>query len=351
MNTETPSSDVLDTLTGLWDEHDAEASDEDTAASKKAEEGEESTDESTDELEGEEQEKDEKEESSQEEDAESATPQDRWPAELKEQFDEWNPEKQEEFLADVAPLQARIDELQSKMTKATQEVAESNGLGAVSDQAGDYLGQFGDEEQQVKTIVTHLRWGAVLHHGSPEQKREMIQNLATHFKVDLGTTTSASENVEDEDDEYTDPETRKLRAENAEFRQRLSSLESSNIATSRAAGAQDIKSFEDATGKDGKLLHGHFSKVSSRMGALMTKDRKLSMEDAYTAACWSNEEVRKELLKATNATTEKDRKERVRKAKNAKPVRKGSTAVTKKETDKTLVQVMSEVHDELSASG
>lgn len=135
----------------------------------------------------------------------------------------------------------------------------------------------------------------------------------------LGFTSKTGE----DDDEYTDPEVRKLRKEIEDLRrqnqQTVSQYQLETQSQQQQQALKTVQDFKDAKDDDGSLLHPHFENVKGMMQALITNGSAGDLQSAYEQAVWSVPEYREEVIKQQKEEArrqeQKRRKEAADKAK------------------------------------
>lgn len=157
--------------------------------------------------------------------------------------------------------------------------------------------------------------------GSPEQKAQLFQKLATDYGVDLKSLSS--------EPAWVDPEVVRLRKEMADVKSTLSAGES---ARQKALVDQQRASIEAFAADPANV---HFNTVLSDMTDLVQKGQATTLKDAYEKAVWLNptsraaEMTRQQAESSAKAQAEADAKAAAAKASTAANVRtraKGGSA-------------------------
>jgi hypothetical protein len=143
----------------------------------------------------------------------------------------------------------------------------------------------------VTAYQNYLKTAYTLRTGSPEQKAQVLNDLARTFNVPVqgGGNAPAGQ----EDDIYVDPDIQALQQTIAAQNQRIAQMENGVAQREQSAQQdeiqsidQDIDSFAKAEG------HEHFSEVRLLMGALMTGGQAGDMDEAYEMAINAHPKIR-----------------------------------------------------------
>ena len=190
-------------------------------------------------------------------------------------------------------------------------------------------------------LETYLSTAYQLRNCTPRQKHAIVQNMATHFGIDIHAM---------EDDLPPDPQ------QPAMSEQHVANLVEQRLQThtNRAGAAAQVETFVNQRDTDGNLAHPHFDKLRTTMAAFINTGDDL--EAAYTKAVRSDPELYEEAIKAdvlkqTKAKTNGELK-KVSKAKKAAGVKVNGGQKAKdvpSAKNETIVQTMQRVRDELSS--
>jgi hypothetical protein len=275
-------------------------------------------------------------ETPQEEPSDEAVPPATWTAEAKEMFSGLDPVLQQEVLKrekDYAQgIQKHADA--AKTADAYEQVI------------APYKAMIAAEgSNPVQAIASLFNTAYQLRSGTPEQKAQLILQLANQYGADLSQVTPSQD-----EDEYVDPEIKSLKDE-------ISSLKQTTQSQMQAAQNQQLVSLQqqiDAFSKDPKNVH--FEKVQSTMSSLLTSGGATTLEEAYDKSLYLVPEIRESIIqeqvKEAEAARVKKESEAAAKAKKAAGVQlqneEGAGTVTA--TDGTMEEELAAAYDKANAS-
>lgn len=180
---------------------------------------------------------------------------------------------------------------------------------------------------QEQAIQYLLNAHGVLTNNPVEGIKWLMRNYGVDEKQFTPTTVAP-----DEDEEFLDPEVRKLRDEVTALKQ--SSQTSLQQAEQRRQQAMyaEINEFRDAVDENGDPLHPHFADTVGVMSGLLQSGRATDMKSAYEQAVWAIPEYRDHVIEQQA----KDRAAAELKAKTetANKATRASTSVTGKGSSK-----------------
>lgn len=140
------------------------------------------------------------------------------------------------------------------------------------------------EEQVIQNLLNAQN---VLNSNPVEGIRWLMRSYGIDEKQFMPTSVEP-----DEDDEYLDPEVRKLREEIAT----LKNSAQQNLLLAEQRRQQElmaqINEFRDAVDDKGEPLHPHYGEVIGVMAGLLQSGRATDMESAYEQAVWAVPEYR-----------------------------------------------------------
>jgi hypothetical protein len=153
-----------------------------------------------------------------------------------------------------------------------------------------------------------------LRHGTPEQKRAVVDLIVRDYGIDL--------NQEQPVEEWEDPSVKRLRQEV----QTLQGIEAQRQHAAAAHAHQQrlaaVKAFEDEKGADGKPLRPHFKAVGNDMvriaQAEIAAGRNPTLQQVYDQAIWSNPQTRKQLIAEHQAAQQRQAEVKQRQAAKSK---------------------------------
>jgi hypothetical protein len=139
----------------------------------------------------------------------------------------------------------------------------------------------------VGAIENYLAQSYTLRTGTPQQKQQLLQQMAKAYDIEL----DAIEHGET----YVDPEIQELRDQNAQFGAQLNAMQATATSTQDAAALTEVNAFKDAVDDKGQLLRPHFLTVSPQIKVLLETGQASSLEDAYGKALWLNDETAQQM--------------------------------------------------------
>jgi len=141
----------------------------------------------------------------------------------------------------------------------------------------------------VKAVSDLLNTAYVLRTGTPEQKANLLYQVAQQYGVDLGKIQSP---------QYTDPTIKSLQDEIQQLKQQTSPEVIEKQLQERIENAR-IQSEVNAFAADTSKIH--FEQVKADMAALLGNGRAKDLQEAYDMACWARPEIRSTLLESQEA--------------------------------------------------
>lgn len=245
-----------------------------------------------------------------------------WSGEMKAKWATVPPEVQ-------AYVAKRETEAHQAITRAGQEIKAYAPVRQLLEQNGDTFKQYGiSQEEGLSRLLGMENW---LRADGPAA----IKELAKAYNVDLSrlapqSTAEAATTDQGTADPRVSTLAQDLASAQAELRKVTSYLtaqqrrdheaEQARVSDANAALARQIAEFANDT------KHPHFESVRKQMGALMSADENLSLEDAYEQATYAIPDIRQRILSdQRKADEDKQAKERQRLASEAR--RAGSVNV------------------------
>lgn len=175
----------------------------------------------------------------------------------------------------------------------------------------------------VKSAITGLmNTYYQLESAHPEQKKQLLLNLAQNYGIDLGVKQDAMQQALTP----LQQEIAQLRAER--HREQYEAQQREN-----QTAQSEIEKFANEANEDGSLKHPYFENVRGEMAALITSaaqsGRSMTISDAYDAATWSNPETRALILAEQSKSKESETQAKA-KAKVADAKKSAKTNLSKK---------------------
>lgn len=182
-----------------------------------------------------------------------------------------------------------------------------------------------------RAIASLLRSAYVLRTASPQQKTELIMQIAQQYGADLSQFQGQRQPAEGQQDlSQVQQMVQQLVAPHL---QRIQSWEQQQTQAQQAQSMQmeqdiqsQIEAFQSATNEDGTPKHLYFENVRPLMSAYFANGQATDLEQAYEMACWANPEVRAALLADQQRAAEAQRLEEAKR--KAQLARNASFGVT-----------------------
>lgn len=182
-----------------------------------------------------------------------------------------------------------------------------------------------------RAIASLLRSAYVLRTASPQQKTELIMQIAQQYGADLSQLQGQRQPAEGQQDlSQVQQMVQQLVAPHL---QRIQSWEQQQTQAQQAQSMQmeqeissQIETFQSATNEDGTPKHLYFENVRPLMSAYFANGQAKDLEQAYEMACWANPEVRAALLADQQRAAEAQRLEEAKR--KATGARNASFGVT-----------------------
>lgn len=203
-----------------------------------------------------------------------------------------------------------------------------------------------------RAIASLLRSAYVLRTASPQQKTELIMQIAQQYGADLSLFQGQRQPAEGQQDlSQVQQMVQQLVAPHL---QRIQSWEQQQTQAQQAQSMQmeqdiqsQIEAFQHATNEDGSPKHLYYENVRGAMSALIGNKQAASLEQAYDMACWANPEVRAALLADQQRAAEAQRLEEAKR--KATGARNASFGVTGQGGVGISGATQSSLRDELSS--
>lgn len=213
------------------------------------------------------------EEKAEDQEQEHPEPQEQKPA--RNPYASWKKEAQAELSKLPENVQQMIQERESQFHKGIQSYKEDATYGRTLRQT---LGQYDQYFQELGTEATQaipmlLNAEMTLRKGSPEQKAQMLMQLAHDYGVDVNNLAQTPFN----------PVEYQLRQELAALKSQVAGLGQSRQMAEEANLSQTIEQFAD--GRE------YFEEVRETMADLLDRGLANDLEDAYTKALRLNDDV------------------------------------------------------------
>lgn len=266
----------------------------------------------------------------------------------------WSAEDKELFVNSTEEVQqwivGRDKDLQADYTTKTQELADQRKndepLYDLAEQTKAHFATQGVTAAQGMAQLVQAQ--QALMSGTPEQRRVALEQIGASYGISL------TPGIQNEEDEYQDPELGKLTQRQNALEQYLVQQQQTATTQQRQSDLQLVQSFAAEQTDKGDLKHPHFDAVRQHMAVLLPQAG--TIEEAYNQAVYANPETRKSLLegqaKEASALQEKERAERVTIAKKAAPSNTRSTSIAGKtvKTSVTVKDAAEDAWDELASA-
>ena len=206
-----------------------------------------------------------------------------------------------------------------------------------------------ENSDPIKTVQNLLNTAYRLRSGTPQQRGQLVMQIAQEYGADLSQYSSANaENTENQEipalQQYLNP-----------IQEKLNNLEQVYASQQQAAQQQtqqealtSIGSFQNQVDEKGNIRNVHFDDVRNDMADLIEnaerQGRQLSLEEAYETACWANPQIRN--VKLTQAN-KKRKEEAQKKSKQASKIAQTNLS-TKPLAREGAADVSGDISDTLS---
>lgn len=161
-----------------------------------------------------------------------------------------------------------------------------------------------------KSMVQNLLNGHIqMMQAAPEQKKEMLLNLAKNYGVELGQPVESDENV--------DPHVKQLQNELQQVKGMLNQQQRMAYENQQYTHKQETDKINQQVNEFAEN-HDYFDELSDEIAVLVKAGKDL--EDAYQIAFRNSEHFEKKLRQETEEKLRKERKEKAEKAKQATSV-------------------------------
>lgn len=175
-----------------------------------------------------------------------------------------------------------------------------------------------------RALGSFLKQAYILRTASPQQKGELIMQVAQKYGADLSQFIGQQQEqaagnqdlsqVQQLVQQLVSPHLQKI--QQWEMQQTTAQQQQQMQMEQEIQG--QITAFQSATNEDGSPKHLYFENVRPAMSALMGNGQAKTLEQAYEMACWANPEVRSALIADQQRAAEAKRLEEAkRKAQDA----------------------------------
>ena len=146
----------------------------------------------------------------------------------------------------------------------------------------------------------YLKTAYQLRNGSPEQKSQIVADLARTFNVPM----QGAQNQGQQEDIYVDPEIQALQATITAQNNRLAQIEQRATQQDQLSQMSEDHSIDNEITTFSKAEgHEHFDSVRTTMGALMSNGIAENLEDAYQQAIYANPSTREKVMSAQKSSS------------------------------------------------
>lgn len=153
---------------------------------------------------------------------------------------------------------------------------------SVAEKLKDHLPMLQARGVEMESAIPQLMTAAsILHNGTAQQKRSLINSWIQHFGIDL---------TEEAEQEYSDPKTQQLESRVSQLDEQLNQFSQQEQNRRLTESREQIRVFtSDPKNK-------YFERVSERIANLIRSGVTRDLKEAYDMAIWADPEVRSELL-------------------------------------------------------
>jgi len=122
-------------------------------------------------------------------------------------------------------------------------------------------------------IENYLSQSYILRTGTPQQKQQLLRQMAEAYDIGLDTI--------EQGETYVDPEIQELRDRLNSQDAQLNDMRTNAARTQDADALAQVNTFKDAVDDKGQLLRPHFVTVSPQVKVLLETGQATTLEDAY----------------------------------------------------------------------
>ena len=160
-----------------------------------------------------------------------------------------------------------------------------------------------------------LKTSYMLRTGTPQERGQLVMQIAQRFGADLTQFTGQQAKPEGQQ-EFMPQIEQYVQQLVSPHLQRIQSWEQSQQTAQQAQQQQlqtetmsQIEAFQNATAEDGSPKHVYFENVRPLMSSYFASGQAQTLEQAYEMACWANPEVRAALQADMQRSAESQRLE------------------------------------------
>ena len=206
-----------------------------------------------------------------------------------------------------------------------------------------------ENSDPIKTVQSLLNTAYRLRSGTPQQRGQLVMQIAQQYGADLSQYPSANaENTEKQEipelQQYLNP-----------LQEKINNLEQVYASQQQVAQQQtqqeavtSISGFQNETDEKGNIKNVYFDDVRNDMAdqieSAERQGRQLSLDKAYETACWANPQIRS--VKLTQAN-KKRKEEAQKKSKQASKIAQTNLS-TKQLAREGAADVSGDISDTLS---
>lgn len=280
-----------------------------------------------------------------EEENEGLEPLEHWSQDVKDAFEKVDPEGQQAWIDQHKTFQRGYNELVESNKEAVEFQQEYSEVGKT---LKEFEPLWRAQGMNVAQGVGQLTQWAYALASNPS---EVLPQLAQMYGVELGE-------LENDNKPYVAPEDKARDARMNQLEGRLQQQDAAQATEHQNKLIGQIEAFRDTTDADGNQENVHFDSVIDQMTDMYQKGFVGSLDQAYEQACWTNPEVRQQMIQGvevkTNKKTSLQRQndaKRARKATNQR-VRQSKPAASSDPTDDlSLEELIQDLADKQVANG
>lgn len=200
----------------------------------------------------------------------------------------WTRETAAKFAELPADVRAEIHRRETEYHKGIRQINEMASIGHdVQSVVRPYMQTFQQAGiHPLQAISTLLQTEHSLRYGTPEQKAQMMAQIARDYGVDMAQVQPLPP---------VDPQVQELQRQN----QQLQQFQHETLQTQQQAVLSEIQAF------GANPANAHFEVVKNDMAALLTSGQATSLQDAYDKAVWMRPDIRKSLVEQQRTEAEK----------------------------------------------
>lgn len=278
------------------------------------------------------------------EEPEGLQPLEHWSEDVKEAFSRVDPEAQQAWIDQHKTFQRGYNELVEKSKGFEQEIS---GFSEVNNILKEFEPMWRAQGMNVAQGVGQLTQWAYALAANPT---EVLPQLAEMYGVQLGELVKEAP--------YVAPEDRARDQRMNQLEQQIQQQSQAEVQRQQQQLIGQIEAFRDEVDADGNQLHEHFDDVIDQITGMYQRGFEGNLSEAYEQACWTNPEVRQNMISGIQKSTVKEtaqqratRAKRAQKASGQRVRQSQSPAHSNPTDDMGLEEMITHLAEQQVANG